>query len=165
MPIGQISKPAKRTPAPENIAGQEKTPESILARDLLKDFLDAGLHPLENAKLYVYLGQLPEAKLKLMLTRFEKTWYSPGADSKKLSDNLGQKLLPCLFHPGVAIRLDDFISHIQEIRQRGGNELSPLAAIRSFSDSLGTIQLYRSMAILPQEAKIFTDRGNFFQVQ
>lgn len=145
---------------PGEMSGREQTPERNLAINLLKDFRELGLHPLENEKLYEYIGRLPEAKLASLLKRFEKAWYSPGEDSKKLIDSLGKKFLPCLFHPGVAIRLDNFISHVQKLNQRqGGNEISPLDAIKSFSNELGVIQLYRGMALLPSEADALTKKG------
>lgn len=119
-----------------------------VSAEIMKDFKTKGIHPLENNKLFDFLGELPKTQKDSVLERY--AWKE---ELNLIKDSLGEQFSVCLFHPGVSTRITEFIDFSQN------KDFTPTEAISEFSSHLGDVTVYRSMALTKDESDIIKRVG------
>lgn len=124
-----------------------------ISAEVLRDFKTRGIHPLENKKIYDFLGGMQKAKKRSVLERLAQP-----ERVNRIEKSLGEEYSICLFHPGIRVRVEDFIVFCKEQRITD-EKITPVEAIARFSSHLGEVTLYRGIALTDNDAGTIQRQG------
>lgn len=114
------------------------------------------ISPFENEELYNYLSTDIAQTEKLI-----QQWYGEKIGKKlikKVEENLDKKHLVLLADPGIASRINEFLAFCTSTPLKC-NDLTPFSLRKAFSDHLGSVKVYREMALEDTQAAFIKHYG------
>src|SRR5688572_1775148 len=128
----------ENTPEVENLENRLKSASEKIYQELIEN----KIHPLNNPNTYALIASFSPSQKDQLIHRY--IWR--GKDYENFKAELGEDFAICLFHPGIDVRQEEFVTFAKSLK-RENPSTSPFEAIQSFGESLGDLQVYRGMAL------------------
>jgi hypothetical protein len=125
-----------------------------VSKEIYNDLIENKIHPLNNHKIYNFIDHLPASQKEKLLRRYE--WRS--REYNQFKQELGENFTTCIFHPGVDTRQKDFISFAKQLRTTNP-QITTFQTVQDFGNNLGDIQIYRGMALKPEDIPVIEKSG------